>query len=109
MSSTEAPADAPPLRVVRATPSGHVAIPDEFRAALGIDPETPLLLTLRGGELHLRPVARGSDANGSPWLRELYDYLEPWRRRADELGYTGEQINQWIDEALDEYRRERDG
>ena len=109
MSSTDAPAAAPTVRVVRATPSGHVAIPDEFRAALGIDPETPLLLTLKDGALHLQPVLRGGDGVGSPWLRQLYDYFEPWRREAEEKGYTDEQINGWSDEALAEYRRERDG
>ncbi len=105
MSTTE----APPARVVHSTADGSLVIPAEFRTALGIEAETPLLLTARDGALHLTPVPRGDAGGGSPWLRELYDYLEPWRRKADELGYTGDQINQWIDEALDEYRRERDG
>jgi len=46
---------------------------------------------------------------GSPWLKELYDYFAPVRQEAEERGYTDEEINQWIDEALAEVRAENPG
>ena len=100
--------DLLPVRIIQATPEGLLEIPAEFRSAIGIEADTRVLLTLRDGALHLTPIPQG-DRGGSPWLRELHAYFEPWRREADEKGYTDEQINEWIDDALEASRRERDG
>lgn len=93
-------------RIVRSARNGRITIPADFRQALGIGDETALLVTLIDGELRLRPVEADVAPKGSPWLRELYDYFTPVRHEADEKGYTDEQINEWIDEALAAYRRE---
>jgi AbrB family looped-hinge helix DNA binding protein len=93
-------------RVIRPPRRGQITIPAEFRRELGISDETPLRLTLREGELRLRPVGSDEPAKGSLWLRELWEYFEPVRREADERGYMDEQINEWIDEALAAYRRD---
>ncbi len=95
-------------RIVRSTRDGRLTIPAEFRKELGIDAETRLQLTLKDGEILVRPVGQAA-ATGSPWLRELYEYFAPVRQEAEEKGYTDEQINEWIDEALAAYRREQDG
>ena len=44
--------------------------------------------------------AAGQPQLGSPWLRDLYDYFAPVRSEADEKGYTDDEINTWIGEAL---------
>ena len=105
MSTTEVPS----ARVVQPSEDGRLEIPAEFRTALGIEPETPLLLTVKDGAIHLQPILSEGDDVGSPWLKQLYGLFEPWRREAEEKGYTDEQINAWIDEALAASRRERDG
>ena len=96
-------------RIVRSARDGRLTIPVEFRRALGIGEATELVLTLKDGELRLRPVGTDQTPKGSPWLRELYDYFAPVRQEAEEKGYTDEQINEWIDEALAAYRREQGG
>lgn len=47
------------------------------------------------------------EPHGSPWLRELYEYFAPVRQEAIDKGYTEEEINTWIDEAIAEVRAER--
>ena len=101
--------EATTTRVVRMTEDGRLEIPAEFRTALGIEAGTDVLLSVKDGALRLQPILNGGEGDGSPWLRQLYDYFEPWRREAEEKGYTDEQINEWIDEALAASRRERGG
>ncbi len=45
---------------------------------------------------------------GSAWLRTLYDVFEPVRQNAIESDMTEDEINQLIDDAINEVRRERD-
>lgn len=45
---------------------------------------------------------------GSAWLKEVYDAFAPVREEADDMGLTEESINQLIDEAIEEVRREQD-
>lgn len=54
-----------PGRVIQQVADGRVEIPDDMRAALGIEPKTPLLLTLVEGEIHLRPLPVGESSDDS--------------------------------------------
>lgn len=54
-------------------------------------------------EVPIKP-ATVTEAKGSPWLRELYDYFAPVRAEAIEKGYTEEEINSAIDAALQAVR-----
>ncbi len=53
---------------------------------------------------HHQPLG---DSEGSPWFREFYDLFAPVRQEAIDKGYTDEEINTWIDEALQASRAER--
>lgn len=92
-------------RIIKAARGGRITIPIDLRRELGIDDETPLRVRVVDGELRVTPMANA--AAGSSWPRELYDYFAPVREEAKEKGYTEEQINGWIDEAVLAYRRER--
>jgi len=108
-------------KVVRARKKGQITIPDEFRRVLGIGEDSLLRVSVRDGELRIAPVEVRERAEagtepradaaepGSPWLRELYEYFAPVREEAEEKGYTDEQINVWIDEAVAAIRREQQG
>lgn len=69
-----------------------------------MDADTPVRLTLRDGELWLRPVPTIRDDGGRDWFRELYDSFAPARQEAIDNGYTDEEINGWIDQAVAEVR-----
>ena len=92
--------DAQLTKIVRPLRSGQITIPAEFREKLGIGPDTLLQVTLSQGELRIRPVSVTDRAAGSPWLKELFDLFEPVRREADAKGYTEEEIDLAIDEAV---------
>ena len=108
-------------KVVRTRKKGQITIPDEFRRALGIGEDTLLRVSVRDGELRLAPVEvreredAGTEAKtdaaeqGSPWLRELYEYFAPVREEIVRKGYTEEEVNADIDEAIREVRAERRG
>lgn len=90
--------------VVRPRRDGRITIPAQFRQELGIDEDTPLRLTLDDGELRLRPVGSTKGSGDSSWFEELYDYFAPARQEAIDKGYTDEEINGWIDQAVAEVR-----
>jgi bifunctional DNA-binding transcriptional regulator/antitoxin component of YhaV-PrlF toxin-antitoxin module len=92
-------------KLVRPLRSGQITIPAEFRRRLGIGDDTMLQMTLTQGELRITPVR--VDAAGSPWFRELYDLFAPVRQEAIDKGYTEEEINAWIAEAVAAARAER--
>jgi len=106
MATTERTPTAKP-KLVRSLRSGQITIPIEFRRELGIGTDTMLQARIEDGELRLRPVAVGNEGRGSWWLRELYDYFAPVRQEAIDKGYTEQQINDVIDEAVAEVRAER--
>ena len=60
-----------------------------------------------GCELRLRPVLLRRMSSGSLWFEELYDLFAPVRAETDEKGYTEEEVNDWIDEAVAAARAER--
>lgn len=100
-------------KVVRARKKGQITIPEEFRRALGIGEDSLLRVSVREGELRIAPVEvrerNGTGEQGSPWLRELYEYFAPVREEILRKGYTEEEINVDIDEAVREVRAERRG
>ena len=49
-------------KVVKALAKGQVTIPSEFRAALGIDAETLLTISLMGDHLEIAPLRQGEEA-----------------------------------------------
>jgi AbrB family looped-hinge helix DNA binding protein len=85
-------------RIVRPLRSGQITIPAEFRKRLGITDGTMLQLTLEGGELRLKPLQVTETAQGSPWLKELYDLFAPIREEAAK--YSEEEVNAAIDQAV---------
>lgn len=93
-------------KIIRPLRSGQITIPVEFRKELGITQESLLQVSLEGQELRIRPVEVRETSQGSPWLRELYEYFAPVRQEAIERGYTEEEINEAIDEAIRAVRRE---
>jgi len=99
--------ETPGVRLVRPSSRGRITIPVEFRKHLGISEDSDLQVTLSDGAVHIRPVQPIQADRGSAWVRELYDYFAPVREEAEARGYTEEEINGWIDEALAEVRRER--
>lgn len=44
---------------------------------------------------------------GSPWVKDFYDLFAPVRQEVLEKGMTEGEVNQIIDEAIEEVRRER--
>jgi hypothetical protein len=90
----------PMTKIVRPLRSGPITIPAEFRKQLAIDEQSLLRVTLAHGELRIKPVALREPATGSPWFRELYDLFAPVRQEAIDKGYGEEEINAWIDEAI---------
>lgn len=93
--------------IVRRARRGQFTIPAEFRHQLNIGDDTLLRVTVDDGELRVRPVEVDQESEETDWFRGLYDYFAPARAEAEEKGYTDEQINEWIDEAVREVRAER--
>ena len=84
-------------KIVRQLRNGQITIPSEFRRELQVDEQSYWQITLADGELHVRPVAV-QPSNRSTWLKDLYDLFQPVRDEA--RGYTEEEINAAIDEAV---------
>jgi len=47
------------------------------------------------------------EGKGSPWAKDFYDLFEPVRQEVIDKGMTEDEVNQIIDEAIEEVRRER--
>lgn len=92
-------------KLVRSLRRGQITIPAEFRRQLGITDDSVLQMTIADGELRIKPVQVVDSDMGSAWFYELWEYFAPVREEADAKGYTDEEINAWIDEALAAVRR----
>jgi hypothetical protein len=75
-----------------------------MREALGLKADDLLAVELSDGKLEIEPVKVGR-REGSPWLVELYELFAPTRASLE--GYSEEEINKAIDEALAAARRDR--
>ncbi len=58
--------------------------------------------------MHIRKRRAALDLVGSPWLAELYERLAPVRQEAICAGYSEEEINDAIDQAVAAVRLRRD-
>jgi len=96
--------------IVRALSDGQLVIPTEFRQALGLDGDAVVAMTIVEGEVRIREATESEKSTlgvGSDWFKELYDYFAPAREEAIAKGYTEQEINEWIDQAVAEVRAER--
>ena len=94
-------------KTVRSLRGGKITIPAAFRKELGIGDDTMLRMTLVEGELRIKPVQVTEASNGSPWLRELYEYFAPVREDILRRGISEEEVNADMDDAIAEVRAER--
>ncbi len=91
-------------RTVRPLRSGQITIPADFRRELDITDDSLLQMTLEGEELRIKKLRTAPAAAGSPWLAELYQRFAPVRQEAVEAGYSDEEINDAIDQAVSAVR-----
>lgn len=89
-------------RVVKQLRHGQITIPKDLREAAGIEPQDLLSIDIVEGKLQVEPVKVTSKHKGSPWLKELYDLYAPVRKSLE--GYSEEEINEAIDEAVRDVR-----
>ena len=94
-------------RIIKPLRGGQITIPAEFRKELGITEESVLQVSLFGGALHIKPVRVTEIDEGSPMLKELYEYFAPARQEVREKGYTEEEIDAAIDQALKAVRKNK--
>jgi AbrB family looped-hinge helix DNA binding protein len=94
-------------KIVRSLRGGQITIPAEFRDQLGIREDSLLRMTLDHGELHIVPVRVSTEQQGSPWLRELYEYFAPVRQEILESGISEEELVADIEAAVAEVRAEK--
>lgn len=87
-------------RTVRPLRGGQITIPADFRRELNITEESLLQVTMEGEALRITKLHIAPDLAGSPWLAELYRRFAPVRQEAEEAGYTEDEINEAIDQAV---------
>ena len=92
-------------RIIKPLRGGQITIPAEFRRELGITEESMLQVTLSEGALHVKPVRVTESGEGSPFLKELYEYFAPAREEVLEKGYTEEEIDTTIGQAVEAVRK----
>lgn len=88
----------PMTRIIRPLRSGQITIPAEFRKRLGIAEDSLLQVTLKEGELSIKPVRVSERPESSAWLKELYDLFAPMRDEATK--YSEAEIDEAIDKAV---------
>ena len=93
-------------KVIRPLRSGQITIPAAFRRALGIDEDTLLRISVKGSELRIEPVSVEYKAKDGAWFKSLYDEFAPARNELAEK-FSEDEINQLIDTAVMEVRKER--
>jgi AbrB family looped-hinge helix DNA binding protein len=96
-------------RIIRPLRGGQITIPAEFRKELGITEESVLQVTLSEGELRVKPLRVTESGEGSSFLKELYEYFAPAHQEVKEKGYTQEEIDAAIDQAVTAVRNNQHG
>ncbi len=89
--------------IVKQLRHGQITIPKELRKALGLKPDDLLSVEVIDGKLEIEPVKVTRKSGGSLWARELYEMFAPVRASLE--GYTEQEINDAIDEAVAAVRR----
>lgn len=92
-------------RIVRQLRNGQITIPKEFREAMQLSGEDMLAVTLQDGKLEIETVKPAPRTGGSQWAKDLYDLYAPVRKSLE--GYTEQEINDAIDEAVRAVRAEQ--
>jgi AbrB family looped-hinge helix DNA binding protein len=95
-------------KLVKPLRNGQVTIPAEIRRRLGIDEASVLEMTVEGDELRVRVLEVRRHAGGSSWLKDLYEEFAPARQEAVQRGYSEDEIDDAIDEAVATVRKKRD-
>lgn len=91
-------------KIVKQLRHGQITIPKELREAIGLEKDDLLSISVEDGKLEIQPVKVVPRTAGSTWARELYSEFAAVR---ESLGTYGEQeINEAIDEALEELRKD---
>ncbi len=93
-------------KFVRQLRHGQMTIPKEFREAMHLGSDDMLAVTLRGDKLQVEAVRTDASTTGSQWARDLYEMFAPVRKSLE--GYTEQEINDAIDEALRAYRSDEE-
>jgi bifunctional DNA-binding transcriptional regulator/antitoxin component of YhaV-PrlF toxin-antitoxin module len=93
--------------LVRVLHADEIAIPVEFREALGIDDSTTVFLYIVDGELRIKPIQTNEGSHSSDWLQALYDYYAPVREEILACGISEEEVNADIDAAIAAVRAEQ--
>jgi AbrB family looped-hinge helix DNA binding protein len=83
-------------KIIKQLRHGQITIPKEMREVLALEDEDLLAITLTGDKLEIEPLKVTPKAEGSPWAA----------RRSRE-GYSEEEINEAIDEAVREVRSDK--
>lgn len=96
----------PMTRMIRPLRSGQITIPAAFRRRLGIGDDTMLRVTLRDGELHIKPVQATERVVDTAWYRDLYEYFAPLREEIAARGISEQEVNDDIDAAVRAVRAE---
>lgn len=97
----------PQTRLVRSLRGGQITIPIEFRRALGIGPDAMLQITREGDEPRLTPIRGTGPHRDATWFKDVIELFAPIRAEAVERGYSEDEINGWIDDAVAAARAER--
>ena len=90
------------IRVLR---GGRITIPSIFRAKLGIDHTTLLLISVVGQELRIRPMQLIGSRQNPAWTHELYGLFAPVRKEA--ARHSEKDVDAEIDRAITLVRRKR--
>lgn len=100
--------EQPQPRLVRVQEKGQVTLPAAMRKRLGLKKGDLVAVTPTDGGMLIKPV-EVKEQQGSPWLRELYEYFAPVRAEILARGLSEEEVNADIDAAVREVRaRQRD-
>jgi bifunctional DNA-binding transcriptional regulator/antitoxin component of YhaV-PrlF toxin-antitoxin module len=94
-------------KIVRSTRNGQITIPVEFRRELGFEGEGLWQVSVIDHGLRVVPVQVEQAVQGSPWLKELYDYFAPVRDEIRAQGMSEEDVNADIESAIRAVRAER--
>ena len=96
----------PTRKFVRVQEKGQITLPADMRRNLGLKKGDLVSVTATADGVLIKPVTV-QEQKGSPWVRELYEYFAPVRQEAIEKGYTEDEINAAIDEAVADVRSRR--
>jgi antitoxin component of MazEF toxin-antitoxin module len=90
---------------VRAGRGGHVELPEDVWAALGLGENDDVRVSWDGDSVVIRRADAPEPSVGSPWIRDAIEAFAGVRERLENVPEA--EINDAIDEAIREVRAER--